>query len=250
MSESLQILVVDDDPGHAAMVVEFLRLSESCRCATLDTAHAYDQAKRMLLANAYTLAFVDYWLGARDGLSLLREIRQAGTDTPVVVLTGRGAEEVAVDAMKAGASDYLSKTQLSVEALDRTVRYTLSLHEQELQRRQAEAAVRASEERFRALVENSSDALLLLDPEGRVRYVTPSSTRYLGWTPDQMIGRSIFDFLHPDDRDLANVRMADMLGRPNQPVTAEVRFLHIDGTARILEGVASNRLDDPSVRAI
>lgn len=250
MPEPLHLLVVDDDADHAAMVVEFLRLTESCRGATLDTAHDYDQAKRMLLADAYALAFVDYWLGARDGLSLLREIRHAGVDTPVVVLTGRGAEEVAVDAMKAGASDYLSKTQLSVETLDRTVRYALALHQQELQRRQAEAAVRASEERFRALVENSSDALLLLDPEGRIQYVTPSSTRDLGWTPEQMSGRSIFDFLHPDDRDLAGVRMADMLRRPNRAITAEVRFLHADGSTRIMEGVASNRLDDPSVRAI
>src|ERR1051325_272649 len=128
MPETLHLLVVDDDADHAAMVVEFLRLTDACRGATLDTAHAYDQARRMLLANGYALAFVDYWLGARDGLSLLREIRQAGVETPVVVLTGRGAEEVAVDAMKAGASDYLSKTQLSVETLERTVRYALALH--------------------------------------------------------------------------------------------------------------------------
>src|SRR6185503_13212861 len=88
------------------------------------------------------------------------------------------------------------------------------------------------------------------DPEARVQYVTPSSTKYLGWTPDEMNGRSILDFLHPDDRDRVGVRMADMLGRPNRPVTAEVRFMHADGSARIMEGVAANRLDDPSVRAI
>ena len=97
----------------------------------------------------------------------------------MIVLTSRGAEEVAVEAMKAGAADYLSKTQLSVEALERTIRHALALHAEEHQRRQAEAALRASEERFRALVENSSDALLLIDAEGRVTYVTPSSQRHL-----------------------------------------------------------------------
>jgi two-component system, cell cycle sensor histidine kinase and response regulator CckA len=250
MSEPLQVLVVDDDLDHAAMVVEFLRLTDACSAAKMDTANAYDPAVRMFASHSYDIAFVDYWLGARDGLSLLREIRQKGVETPVVVLTGRGAEEVAVDAMKAGAADYLSKTQLSVEALDRTVRHALALHAEEQQRRQAQAALRASEERFRALVENSSDTLLLIDAEGRVQYVTPSSRRYLGWTPDEMIGRSIFDFLHPDDRDLVAVRLADTLGAPGQSVTAEVRFQHPDGNVRIMEGVAVNRIDDPSVGAI
>jgi PAS domain S-box-containing protein len=250
MAESFQVLVVDDDAAHAAMVVEFLRLTDACRGASVDAAHAYEPAVRMLSARRYDIAFVDYWLGARDGLSLLREIRRNGVETPVVVLTGRGAEEVAVDAMKAGAADYLSKTQLSVETLDRTVRYTLALHAQEQQRRQAEAAVRASEERFRALVENSSDALLLIDPEGRVQYVTPSSQRSFGYAPEDMTGRSVFDFLHPDDRDMVAARMADTLGAPGGSLTAEVRFQHADGSTRIMEGIAVNRLDDPSVRAI
>src|SRR5581483_2368338 len=102
------------------------------------------------------VALFDYWLGARDGLMLLRDIRARGIGTPVIVLTSRGAEEVAVQAMKAGAADFLSKANLTVESVERAVRYALSLHAEELQRRNAEAALRASEERFRALVENSS----------------------------------------------------------------------------------------------
>src|SRR4030095_11283128 len=180
-------------------------------------------------AEPFDVAFFDYWLGARDGLALLRAARGKGIGTQVVVLHRRGAEEVAVEAMKAGAADYLSKTNIAVESLERTVRHALALGAQEKQRRHAETALRASEERFRALVENSSDALLLIDPEGRVQYVTPSSQRYLGYAAADMIGRSIFDFLSPDDRDLVAARMADTLGTPGRSVTAEVRFQHADG---------------------
>src|SRR5256885_3747604 len=112
MADPLRVLVVDDDRDHAVMVVEFLRLTGACHQAEMEIATTYEGAARLLVAGAFDLAFVDYWLGARDGLSLLREIRHNGVDTPVVVLTGRGAEEVAVEAMKAGAADYLSKTQL------------------------------------------------------------------------------------------------------------------------------------------
>ena len=250
MPDPIRVLVVDDDLAHAEMVVQFLRLTEAWSDAGIDTAPTYDQALDALTAKTYDVAFFDYWLGSRDGLSLLREIRKRGISTPVIVLTSRGAEDVAVEAMKAGAADYLSKTHLSVEALERTTRYALALRAEEQHRQQAEAALRASEERFRALVENSSDALLLLDAEGRVTYVTLSSQRHLGWKPEEMVGRSIFDFLHTDDRETITARMAEALQDPGTPMSAEVRFLHADGNERTMEVVGVNRLGDSSVRAI
>ena len=246
----MRLLVVDDAVEHAQMVVEFLRASDAWPDAEIAVAASYDEALAALIATPYDVALLDYWLGARDGLTLLREVRQHGVDTAVVVLTGHGAEDVAVEAMKAGAADYLSKTNLTVESLERAVRHAVALRAGEQQRRQAEAALRASEERFRALVENSSDALLLIDGEARVTYLTPSSTRHLGWRPEQMVGRSIFDFLHPDDRETVGARMAETLQSPGRLVTAELRFLHADGSWRIMEGVGVNHIADPSVGAI
>ncbi len=134
MSSPLRLLVVDDAIEHAEMVVEFIRSGDAWPNAAMKTAASYEQALAAFEAERFDVAFFDYWLGARDGLSLLREIRQRGVDTPVIVLTGRGAEEVAVEAMKAGAADYLSKANLSIEALERAIRHALALHAEELQR--------------------------------------------------------------------------------------------------------------------
>jgi PAS domain S-box-containing protein len=250
MADGIRILVVDDAVEHAQMVVEFLRASGAWPDAEIDVAATYDQAVATLTSKPFDVAVLDYWLGARDGLTLLREVRQRGVDTAVVVLTGRGAEDVAVEAMKAGAADYLSKTNLTVESLEGAVRHAVALRAGERQRRQAAAALRASEERFRTLVENSSDALLLMDAEARVTYLAPSSTRHLGWRPDQMVGRSVFDFLHPDDREIVGARLAETLQNPGRLVTAEVRFLHADASWRIMEAAAVNHIPDPSVGAI
>jgi len=249
-AETLRLLVVDDDADYAKMAAQFVRVSGAWPGADIQLAHTYEQALDALTSGAFDVALLDYWLGARDGLSLLREVRQRGIDTSAIMLTGRGAEEVAVESMKAGAADYLSKANLTIEELERAVRHALALRANERQRRQAEGALRASEERFRALVENSSDALMLLDAEGRVTYMTSSSSRQFGWTPEQMIGRSVFDFVHPDDADAAAARMTEVITSPGKSVTREIRFGHADGSWRVMEGVAVNRLHDPSVRAI
>jgi two-component system cell cycle sensor histidine kinase/response regulator CckA len=250
MSEPIRLLVVDDDRDHSEMVIQFLRSSETYAEAHMDAADSYDGALAAMTARPYDVAFFDYWLGARDGLMLLRDIRQRKIATPVIVLTSRGAEEVAVEAMKAGAADYLSKTHLSVETLERAVRYALALRAEEIHREQVEAALRASEERFRALVENSSDALLLLDAEGRITYTPLSTQRHVGWKSDELVGRSILDFVHADDRELATTQMADALQQPGARVETELRFHHADRTFRTMEAVAVNRLNDPSVSAI
>jgi two-component system cell cycle sensor histidine kinase/response regulator CckA len=104
--------------------------------------------------------------------------------------------------------------------------------------------------RFLALIENSSDVLMLIDGAGGVTYITPSSERHLGWLPSEMTGRSIFEFVHPDDRGMADARMAELLQRPGEAIRAEVRLKHADLTWRSMEAIGVNRLQEPSVGAI
>ena len=246
----MRILVVDGAREHADVVREFLHLGGAWPDADVQVAATYDDAVRALERCVFDLAFLDYCPGSRDGLTLLHDIRSRGVPTPVIVLTSRGAEEVAVEAMKAGAADYLTKANLTIETLERAMRYALALQAEQQHSADAEAALRASEERFRALVENSSDALMLIDAQGRVTYMAPSAMRHLGWTAEQMVGRSVLEFVHPDDLAVATRRLAETREASGIPITTEVRFRHADGDWRIMEGVGVNHLDDPSVRAI
>ncbi len=112
------------------------------------------------------------------------------------------------------------------------------------------AALRASEERFRALVEHSSDVITLLGADGTVLYASQSSQPVLGYGSTENVGRNAFELIHPDDRPQALAMFAELSQQPGHRMQAELRAQHKDGTWRTLETVAVNRLDDPAIGAI
>jgi len=118
------------------------------------------------------------------------------------------------------------------------------------ERRQAEQRLRASEERFRALVENSSDGIILLDRDGRVFYASPAVTRILGYDVDEVVGLDAFNLIHPDDFDYAREHFNAVSAVGGRPILTESRSRHKDGSWRYLALLWGNRLDDPAVHAI
>jgi two-component system, cell cycle sensor histidine kinase and response regulator CckA len=104
--------------------------------------------------------------------------------------------------------------------------------------------------RFRALVEHMGEVITILGADGTILYESPGSLALLGWTPEEMLGRSAFDLVHPEDVPVAEARLADALAHPGRPVPFRLRYRHGDGRWRTFEGVAKNLLDDPAVEGI
>jgi PAS domain S-box-containing protein len=106
------------------------------------------------------------------------------------------------------------------------------------------------EKRFRALIENSSDAVSLLNNEGRFIYNSTSVQRVLGYTPEELMGQSAFDLIYPDDQQAMLRGFIEAAQKPRQIQTTELRVRHKDGTWRWIEGTAQNLSNEPSVQAI
>jgi PAS domain S-box-containing protein len=111
-------------------------------------------------------------------------------------------------------------------------------------RRRAEEALRQSEEHFRALIENAHDLICILDPAGNMAYLSPPTQRILGTDPEELMGRSAFPYIHPEDRELVAAELGRILREPGLTGYAEYRFRHADGSWRLLE--AFGRLLNPS----
>ena len=117
-------------------------------------------------------------------------------------------------------------------------------------RKQAEATLHAREERFRALIEHSADGIALLDADLAIQYASPSTTRILGYTPEEFMRCGLIDLIHPDDRAVVARRIAENHATGGTTPTRELRMRHKDGTYCWLEYTGTVLLDDPAVEAI
>ena len=106
-----------------------------------------------------------------------------------------------------------------------------------------------SERRFHALAENALDVVMLTG--GTIRYLSPSVERVLGYTPEEMVGTSTAEYVHPDDMERARGELQALLSKPGvHPAAVETRVRHKDGSWRHLEGMATSLLDDPAVEGL
>src|SRR5215211_6456722 len=128
--------------------------------------------------------------------------------------------------------------------------YFISQVQDVSERKKVEKVIIESEERFRSLVQNSSDIITILDADGTVRYVSPAIERVTGYRPEEQVGTNAFGSVHPDDREQALNTFAEVLKRPGLHPPLEFRVPHKDGSWRYLEHVVNNLLDNPAVRAV
>ncbi len=107
-----------------------------------------------------------------------------------------------------------------------------------------------SDQRFRALIEHSNDAIALLSAEGSVTYASPSTERVTGYTAEELVGMNGFALLHPEDLEDVRQQFTTLLNRPGHSITVEYRICHKNGAWRWMEGTATNLLLDPTIQAI
>jgi len=125
-----------------------------------------------------------------------------------------------------------------------------ALEEREADRRRAEKELRQSEERFRALVQNSTDVIGITDAKGTIIYRSPSLQSNLGYEESEVLGKSIAQFVWPEDLERAQMRLAELVKSPGSSQWDEYRLRHRDGSCRFIECTTSNHLNDPAIGGI
>jgi PAS domain S-box-containing protein len=227
VTSPLRILLLEDDPGDADLIREFLDADRlPCGLTRVDTRAGFLGALEDLAIN---LILADYKLPSFDGISALKLALGARPELPFIFVSGTLGEEVAVEALKIGATDYVLKSGLTrlVPAIQRALREA----GERAERRKAEAALRRSERELRDVIETIPAMVFCTAPDGTNLWVNQRWIRYTGLSGQETSGSGWKTTLHPDDSEEYVAKLQHAL-TTGEPFENEVRHRRGDGEYR------------------
>src|SRR3954471_7678973 len=240
MPNPLRILILEDVPMDAELVeYELERASIPFLSRRVDSRDGF---LRELDSFHPDVILSDYTLPRFDGMTALSLARERAPSIPFLIVTGSVNEETAVGCMKAGATDYLLKSNLA--RIGPAIQAALERERARAEKVRAESALAASERRFRSLVQNSSDLVTILAPDGIILYASDSAERIVGYAPSSLVGTSLLAYL--DEQDGALVRALLQNGNGKSSVSGPIEFTlrRTDGSGVWLEAIGTNLLND------
>src|SRR6202142_473898 len=219
MNRKLQILHLEDEPDFAELVRSMFTqdgLDADVKCVG-DRAALRDALER----EVFDLIISDYHLPSFSGLDALALVQKKYPHLPFILVSGTIGEQAAIESLKAGATDYLLKQH--PERLPSAVRRAVEQAEERAKLRAAETELIRREKYFRTLTENSLDVLIILSREGNYIYSSASIERMKGYTPEELRGRSAFEFMHPEDVPRVKEAIQFAVDQPDRTVKIQFR---------------------------
>ena len=225
-----RILIIDDNPGDVRLFQMMLRASGSTTCI-VDTANRLSTGLDILRRDTFDVILLDLGLPDSQGVETVRLMRRHFPRIPVVVLTGREDDEIALESVREGAQDYLTKENLSSETLVRSLSHAV-------ERNKIGEKLRESEELFKLITENAEDMISVMDFTGSRVYSSPSYEKVLGYSTQELKATPAFELVHSEDQGaLVKALQAVRSGCTGTRIACRAR--HKDGSWRFLESTFS-----------
>jgi diguanylate cyclase (GGDEF)-like protein/PAS domain S-box-containing protein len=225
-SESLRILLVEDDEDDFVLTRSMLQVPGD-GWFQLEWEQSYLPALQAIREARHDLYLVDYRLGDRTGLDLVRDAWDSEPRAPVIVLTGQDDYEVDLQASELGVTDYLVKGTIDAPSLERTIRYAVRHH-------QVMVDLRRSEERYAVAVQATNDGIWDWDLAGESMHFSDRWKALLGYADAFASERpdAWFDLVHPDDVARLRREINSHLSGTSPHFENEHRIRHADGDWR------------------
>ncbi|MDK1032604.1 MAG: PAS domain-containing protein, partial [Planctomycetia bacterium] len=246
--QAICVLVVEDDPEDAMILRRHLGRVATF-CVSVERILDWEGSKGADNFQRYDVIFLDYRLsGGVTGLDALREIREKDSYFPVIILTGSGDEEIAVEIMKAGATDYIVKESLSPQLLGKALSHALDARATAQEKARLDDALRQSEERYRTLVNSVTEYLYSVKVEdGRAVPVlhSQSCSQITGYSPGDYENNPglWLEMVLPEDRPRVMEHFRRLMrGEAVEPI--EHRIIHKDAEVRWVRNSAVPRFDE------
>ena len=195
MNRKLNVLVVDDDDDDIYLTCDYLKAIDTFNI-NIDSERNYLKAFNRIQENKHDVYLVDYLLGPYTGIELIKQCNKAGIHKPFILLTGKGDRKIDMEATKAGAYDYLTKSELNTESLERSLRYSVQ-HYSSLN------AIAESENRYKQIFTKSNDIIFVLDKNMNLINFNPMMTTLLGYADGELMNMPVANFFDRPAEGLA-----------------------------------------------
>lgn len=183
-NDTVKVLLVDDDEDDYILTRDWFSEFQGTHFK-LEWEASYEAGLAAIAQHEHDVYLLDYRLGDRTGLELLREAVAQGCSAPMILLTGQGDHDIDVEAMKAGAVDYLDKSHIGAPLLERSIRYAI-------ERKQAERKIREQA----ALLDVTTDAILVRDLNNKILFWNKGAEHLYGWRAADALGQSANELLY------------------------------------------------------
>lgn len=195
MSEKVRIIYIEDELRDVELVQAQLHRENY----PFEMKHVENKADLLaeLEKHHYDIILMDYSLPSFDPLSTISNLRKKYPTIPVIIISGTIGEELAIETLKSGAIDYVLKHRLV--RLRPAIERAMQLAQERKERLRAQNELKRSEEKFRLLAENATDMISQHTLSGVYVYVSPSAREIVGYDPEELIGKSCYDYIHQDD---------------------------------------------------
>ncbi|GAB1469743.1 hypothetical protein MASR2M66_06200 [Chloroflexota bacterium] len=240
-NEVIQILLVEDEDPHAELIER--AFEDQGNEFNIHRVRLLSEARERMRKKLPKLIIADWRLPDGESMELLPNHRDP-LATPIILMTSYGNERIAVEALKSGALDYVVKSPESMLDMPHLARKALDQWNSRADRIHMQEALSESETHFRLLAENASDIITRINTRGELFYVSPACKTILGYTSEEMIGRRVFEIIHPED--IPEVRDQIKQSPSDGAYTIACRAQHKDGTYIWLETSARMIMDGDS----
>jgi len=238
--DPIKVLLIEDNPGDARLIQELLSESKGASFE-IKVAERLSDGLEALLEKRFDIVLLDLALPDSSGLDTLAKAHSKARQVSIIVLTGLNDEELAVEAVRKGAQDYMVKGQIDENSLSRAIRYAI-------ERKQAEEALRESEEKYRTILESIEQGYYEVDIAGNFTFFNDSMCKILGYSKDELMGMNSRQYT--DNETAKKVyevfNRVYTTGRPNKIFDEEI--IRKDGTKRHVEASVSLMKDSEDRR--
>ncbi|MGB7443761.1 MAG: PAS domain S-box protein [Coleofasciculaceae cyanobacterium] len=225
--KDLKILLIEDNYGEAELIEELL-LENSTVAINLTHVEYLGKAIDLLEKVEFDVILLDLSLPDYQGIDTVAKIQEYDIYPPIVVLTARNDQELALKLLQFGIQDYLVKGNVSGELLIRSLRYAV-------ERQVAREALRRSEEKYRFVVNNVREVIFQTDIEGYWIFLNPAWTDITGFSVVESLGNLSFCYIHPDDYQRNMLVFRTLIEAKENYCRYQIRYLNYQGKFRWVE---------------